>query len=228
MLLGGIIVEPSSLVEMLEGLSSWRKKHNMAAELKWSKVSKQKLEEYKSLVDGFFKRAEMGHMHFCCVVFSNVNYKKYHDGNKELGFYKLYCQFLVHRLGPYLLGDLDRLVIHLDHRNTDYKLSELQRFVTRGIRKFYRPTIVSPVASIDAIDSKSHPLSDFMQVCDILLGAVGYTWNGFEKIPGASAAKIELAKHIARKAKLPTLKCATPRERSDFNIWRFEFKKGAP
>ncbi len=226
MVLGGVIVASEKLADLLSTLHAWRQKHGMTAELKWTKVSKGKLEEYKAFVDAFFAAAQDDIIHFKSAVFAcgDIDYKSYHDGNVELGFYKLFYQLLVHRFGPYVPGMGDRLVIHLDERSSSYNLSDLRDFLRSGIGRWYSASHNS-VASVEAMNSKTHEHATIMQITDVLIGAIGWHWNQLELAPGASVAKQALATHIADRALLGSLRVNTPRSARRFNIWRFQFKK---
>ncbi|MHC4698029.1 MAG: DUF3800 domain-containing protein [Planctomycetota bacterium] len=229
MVLGGVIVPGQQLTNLLDALQAWRQQHGMTAELKWTKVSKGKLEEYKAFVDAFFVHAEDDIIHFKSAVFAcaDIDYKSFHDGNVELGFYKLFYQFLVHRFGRYVPGSADRLVIHLDERSSPYNLSDLRDVLRTGIGRWYS-TGRNCVASVEAMNSKTHEHATIMQIADVLIGAVGWHWNQLESAPGASIAKQALANHIADRAHLESLRVNTSRNARRFNIWRFQFKKRAP
>ena len=67
MVFGGIILPAEALAPFNDAMSLWRKSQNLMAELKWTKVSGQKLAEYKSLVDLFFSVS--GTLRFRSVVF---------------------------------------------------------------------------------------------------------------------------------------------------------------
>ncbi len=63
------------------------------SELHWVKVSKGKLETYKKFIDLF---ATYPGTDFRCVLLDTrtLDYKKYHNGDKELGFYKFLYFFI--------------------------------------------------------------------------------------------------------------------------------------
>jgi hypothetical protein len=181
---------------------------------------------YRELVDIFFLLSGKNSLHFKAVVFdtSQIDYRTYHRGDKELGFYKFFYQFLLHKFGPYAADDTHRLLVFLDQRTTSYKLSTLCTVLNRGIRKKYGRTL-DVVRRIEPVDSKK---CDLLQVADVLMGAVGYHCNDCHLLPSARQAKIELASYIASKAKLLSLKDNTPFGWRQFEIWRFRFKKKRP
>lgn len=229
MVFGGIIIRASALSAFNQAMRLWRESHGMLAELKWAKVSDRKLGEYKSLVDLFFSLAGKGTLHFRSVVFdtSQIDYRTFHESDRELGFYKFFYQFLLHAFGPYVTTDADRLVVFFDQRVTRYRFSTLYVVLNRGIRKKYGRG-VDAVRNIQAVVSHD---CDVIQVADVLIGAVGYQNNDCHLRPGARRAKIELADYIAAKAGLLSLKQNTPWRMRHFGIWLFRFgvgKKKAP
>ncbi len=64
MLLGGLILLAGDENAMQERFRHFRQQWKMFAELKWTKVSGQKLAEYKAFVDIFFDVFEAGSAHF--------------------------------------------------------------------------------------------------------------------------------------------------------------------
>ncbi|NOT25790.1 MAG: DUF3800 domain-containing protein [Acidobacteria bacterium] len=220
---GGIITSGRN-VDWFDGImAKWRDDNHMHAELKWTKVTNQKYAQYKALVDLFFEHAALHRLHFKSVVFDSteVDYA-YHDGDEELGFYKFYYQFLLHKFGVYAKSDEHSLYVSIDERSTTkYKLGTLKDVLNAGIRKkFGRNSNV--VKQVEPACSKH---SNLMQMADVLMGAVGWHSNDLADRPDARRAKIDLANYIAQKAKLGSLKHQTPYEQREFEIWRFKFSR---
>ena len=68
---GGICVHRDSIPTLKANLDAFRDRHKMHAELKWSKISNQKCEEYRALVDYFFALNNLNHLHFHSIVFDS-------------------------------------------------------------------------------------------------------------------------------------------------------------
>jgi hypothetical protein len=230
MVFGGIIVHATAVEPFNQAMNLWRDAQKMHAELKWVKVSDNKLAEYKSLMDLFFSLAGKNQLHFKSVVFdtSLIDYDAYHKGDKELGFYKFFYQFLLHSFGNYAIEKNRRMLIILDQRTTGkQKLSTLCTILNRGIRKKYHCDR-DVVRNVQAVDSKT---CNLMQIADVMMGAIGYQNNDCHLRPVARKAKIELANYIANKAHLMTLKQNTPWGMKHFGIWLFRLsgpKKKTP
>jgi len=227
MMFGGIIVRYNDIPLLESTIKNWRENAKMYAELKWTKVSKGKLDNYKSLVDLFFSLASENRLAFKSVVFdtSQIDYKRHFGGDKELGFYTFMYEFLLHQFGKYAVSDAHRLLVFLDERSSNYSLSTLRSLLNEGICKDYGRT-VNVVRSIEPLDSHK---SDFLQLADILMGAIGYHYNGCHLEPNASAAKKELANHIAGKLSIRELTQEMLSGREDFEIWQYHnIKKSTP
>ena len=94
MVIGGIIIPSDSVDEFSQTMQKYRTEQKMYAELKWSKVTNQKVTEYKRFVEYFFALNNTDNLHFHCIIIDNhqVNHRKFSKGDKELGFYKFYYQ----------------------------------------------------------------------------------------------------------------------------------------
>lgn len=183
------------------------------SELKWTKVSKSKLPIYKKFVDLFNSFPQTD---FRCLVLDRhaIDYQKYHEGNTELGFYKFLYFFLSRNIEKdWRHKEINNnYQIFIDHRREDEvgRLSDLKKFMNRHLGK-----VVSNVESVP--DSHNSPE---IQLVDILLGATGYCWEGFETSP----AKVELTKYITKVFGLPSLNKPTSYLTDKFNIWQFRLK----
>jgi hypothetical protein len=223
---GGVITPAANADEICAVLKRWRQKTGMHRELKWTKVSKAKLPEYKNFIDGFFYYALREAIHFQAVVFDthDPGYRRFLRANKDLGFYKLYYQFLLHKFGSYALTDATRLFVFLDESSqlTESRRDVMKIVLNRGIRQRWQRNadIVETVASL-----VSHE-NDLMQVADVLMGAVAFHWNQRHRLKQAAPPKTELAAYIASKARLRFLYQGTSPKRGGFGIWSFKFIQG--
>jgi hypothetical protein len=153
MVIGGIIAPRENETSFAEAMKLFRQGQNMHAELKWTKVSDQKLAEYKALIDLFFSFNRAFYFKAIVVDTQEIDHSRYNKEDAELGFYKLMYQFLLHSFGSELRQG-DRCIVHLDQRTTSrYKLSTLCAVLNNGLRKKYR-YLVNPVRNIQAVNSK--------------------------------------------------------------------------
>jgi hypothetical protein len=222
MVLGGIIT-PAANAAVLDGLMrAWRQDHKMFAELKWTKVTDQKFDDYKSFIDLFFDLAKRRKMLFKSIVLDamRIDYKTYHGGDKEVGFYKFFYQLLLHSFAKHLVPARQRAIVYFDERTTSYSLSDFHAILNNGIKKKYGIK-ENLIRAVEVAKSHDH---DLMQLADILMGAIGFHCNDWHLRPQSRKAKIDLANHIAGLLGLPSLQSPTPRGRDYFEIWRFRLK----
>ena len=209
-------------------IQAFRHEQGMFAELKWTRVSSQKLPQYRRFVEYFFALNNTNRLQFHCIIIDNhlVDHRRFSHGDKELGFYKFYYQFLLHRFGALCVKQPDaRFMVHLDDRTSRYSLATLKLILNRGGKKRYGIDC-APFVAVEPRDSKEVEL---LQVCDVLLGAIGFQKNGYDLVAGAKASKVQLAQHVAQQAGLPDLKADTRRGQMRFTIWNFRLqKKDAP
>lgn len=225
MVLGGIIIPAETIVTFNETMAAYRKKYNMNAELKWSKVKPQKLEEYKGFVEYFFALTNSDNIHFKSMIIDNhaVNHKKFSDGDHEAGFYKFYYQLIYHCFGRQYFNEAKKtkFIIHPDSRTSPYNLDELKTVLNHGMAKgFAKP--ISPFVSIEPLVSHN---TEIGQVNDIIIGAIGYHKNGYHLLANSSQGKISLADYIAKSAGLKNLQNNTPYNMRRFGIWNFRLSK---
>ena len=137
MVIGGLILDRTNEQRFAEAMALYRQSQNMLSEIKWTKVSAQKLREYRALIDLFFSVNRVIHFKAIVVDTREIDYRRYDKGDTELGFYKLMYQFLLHSFGAHLKST-DRCLIFLDRRTTGrYKLSTLCAVLNNGLRKKY-------------------------------------------------------------------------------------------
>lgn len=223
MVLGGVVLSRDFEPEFLRQVREYRDANHMHSELKWQKTSNSKLVAYQRFVDLLFENQRSIYFKAIIVDTHQMDNQKYNKGSKELGFYKMMYQLLLHSFGQ-VLGRSDRCLVTLDQRTTQrYKLSTLDVILNKGLRKKYGFKH-DPVRHVQAMDSAN---SDLIQLADVLMGAVGFQANDDDRRPGASAAKIALANYIARRARLLHLRQSTPKSLMHFSLWYFQFSVGS-
>lgn len=188
------------------------------SELKWTKVSNNKLQVYKKFIDFFTLFYQVD---FRCVVIDNhkVDYQIYHKNDKELGFYKFLFFFLSRNIEKDFrfkrIDDDYQILIDSRRRDDEFgRLTDLKKFLNNRLNQVCsKKDIVRNVESEP--DSK---LSPEIQIVDVLLGAIGYVWEGFQ----TSSPKLSLIEYIEQLFGLK-LNQPTPYLSDKINIWEFQF-----
>lgn len=175
MFIGGLWLPADKRESLKDELHAIRVKHKMFSEIKWNKVSASKIDFYIDLINYFFDKND--DMRFRCVVVekSKVNLVKYHDADAELGFYKFYYQLLHH-----WILDFNTYAIYLDIKTSRVKnrLKTLHQCLNRA-------NLSSEIKILQALPSQENI---FIQITDLLLGAVNAKFNG--QVSGEAKKKI--------------------------------------
>jgi uncharacterized protein DUF3800 len=229
MILAGVVINAKSIEDVVDKLRAFRERAKMTAELKWTKVSRGKLNQYKEIIDIFVDFTSSNVVHFKALIFDchQIDHRSFSDGDNEVGFYKFYYQLLLHCFGkPYCTTEHPmRFMVFLDERNTTYKLTTLKAFLNRGMASKFGIQS-SPFRQIEPRNSHK---CDITQMLDIVVGAVGYQRNMLHRRKDANPAKVELAAYLAKKLGWPHLLFDTNPHVMRFKLWTFRLqKKKAP
>lgn len=214
----GIIIENCFLEKVKNTILNSRKENNLYAEIKWSKISNQYEEKYINLIKAIESLINKDIMHFRSIIIDNhkINHKKYNDNNKEIGLYKFYYQLLKHCF----LKDINQTAeinVYIDKRITHYSLDDL-----KDCLNCTKDLAFCVIKTINHIDSKK---CDFIQVNDLLLGALSFHKNGNHKIDDTRISKVNIASFIAQSiAGTEILGECTPRRQKRFKVWNINFK----
>lgn len=219
MVLGGLVLDRKFETIFDKWFATYRDTRRMHGELKWAKVSANKLSEYKEVVD--IVRYCNNRLAFKAIVVDThqMNIKRYNNSDRDNAIDHMFYQFLVHMFGRHLVGE-DECIVTMDNRNSSQKLATLHEITNNGLRKQYDFQHY-PIREIRAMDSKD---SCYIQIADILMGAIGYQVNGDCDKPNASRAKCEVMNHILAQFSLDNFLKSTPKNRKEFSIWHIQFK----
>ena len=168
MSIGGLWVPRTLKAEVSREFRAVREGAGLRGEVKWSKVSQSRLADYQKLVDFFFERQDL---RFRAIVVdqSKVDVKRFHAGDRELGFYKFYFEMLEKWILPQ-----NRYLVLLDFSKN--KGADRYRTLRRVLENKTKGT--AWIDDLTVIDSYETPLA---QLSDLLTGAVAATWCGFER-----------------------------------------------
>lgn len=73
------------------------------------------------------------------------------------------------------------------------------------------------VEPLRAVEPRRSHDEDFLQLADVLLGALGYAWNESKDSP----AKMNLITYITKRLKWSSLRLATSPSSTRFNVWQW-------
>lgn len=182
-------------------------KHTARGEFGWSKVAPGKAAFFDELVTLFRDEPEL---RFRCLVTDRTQLKhdQFNDGDKELGFYKLYYQTLVHWLQP---GNVYHIYLDWQQNACQERFADLREVLGRKLSGRAK------IACLEPVSSHEQPL---IQLTDLLIGAVGYAWNQ----RNASQAKFDFCNRLADRIGKKSLAFSSPWKGSDpkFNIFNWQ------
>jgi hypothetical protein len=207
LVIGALYMRRELRDEIKAKLNELKSKHGYRGEIKWTKTTSRVLPLYQEAVDLFAGYAAED-LQFHCIKIerATIDYKLYHHGDREEGFYKFYYQLFKNKF-----KDGCSYFIYLDYKPTKLKnrVFVLEYYLKYRASKFSD----SVIRCVQAQHSKQ---SLFIQLADLLTGAVNYDNNQNEQ---KSAPKKQLVEHLAKAINKENLKfCSLPSE-SKFNIF---------
>jgi hypothetical protein len=208
MAIGGLWVPHSRKEQLTKAARRLFRALGIGSEVKWSKVSDQRIEDYKRIADFFFADPDL---RYRVIV---VDQKRFdperHGGDRELGFYKFYYELLVHWLET---GNEYLILLDFKQNQSAHRYHDLRTTLTRKLKG------TAQILDLTVIDSQETPLA---QICDLLTGAVASSWCDALR-PGGP--KEELVRHIAAQRHVPSMKVASfSPAPSKFNVFQIELQ----
>lgn len=215
---GGLCMRATTARQVYDSINEFRDQHRMTAEMKWSKVSNQKLVEYRAFVDLFFALNNTNRVQFHCVAFDSHrwNHTRYNDGDADIGLSKLYFNLILHKFVLRCAAH-GSLFVCLDRRTSSTALGDLRNIVNSvACRDF--DVQGTPVKQVVSRDSK---LDSILQMNDVILGAICAVRNGKHLLADGRKAKRVLARDVLEKSGLTTLDKSSPKHINRFTCWNF-------
>lgn len=213
MVLGGILCPEDLKAKVFNDIRDIKKKHGLSSwfEIKWTKVSKSKVEFYIELIDYFFEIEELFFRGIVAMDKTKLDHDKYNDGDYDTWYYKMYFALLNPMIDPF-----GKYNIFIDIKDTrgGPKVKKLREVLCNNMYDFKGEVI----QNISQIDSKE---SEILQLSDLLIGALSYYNRDIYLCEGSNEGKnriIETLKEIHG----INLSATTHKTESKFNIfvWR--------
>lgn len=184
MVIGGVFCSKTKVKKINRDIRKIKEKHNIGpnAEVKWHKVSNNKLEFYKELIEYFFDNDEL---HFRCVIApekQNLNLEKYSLTYNDW-YYRIYYLLLKE-----IVSNVDdEYYIYMDIKDTrgGEKVKKLKDVLNNLLYAFYDDV----VKNIQLVRSDE---IEIIQLSDILIGAVSYVNRNLNNTSNGKAEIINL------------------------------------
>ncbi len=240
MLLGGVWIEEVNIKNASTQIAYLRKKSgyknskgqhiDFLGEFKWQKTSDKYMSVYKELVDIFFEWIDKDVARFCCMLIdkNNPNIKKFDNMDGD-GYFKLLYQLYLHNSKTPAIYKI--FPDSITNPTVKVNLPKLDSILDAKLREKFVPLLnpdeeMPTKGFVNNITPMNSKLTDFIQIVDVILGAIGFLQNGLFRKKGAKKAKVELMKYIFEKMALSGYikimgKTYYVAKSTKFNIWIF-------
>lgn len=213
---GGCIVPAHRHAEIKARLSAKKVELGFGKELKWQRVTDQRLADYRKMVTSFFDELRADRVRMRVVFQDNQNVRRRVVGElRHEPYYKLYYQFIKHAFGLAHMPEredgtrlrlfLDRLP-HTEEHTAQFKSYLAALPLNSQLREKRLKMDPSHIAEVDSSEHVS------LQCVDIVLGSMAFRFNekhlvkaeGTPRRGRRTMAKEKLYKHVL--AQIRTLK----------------------
>jgi hypothetical protein len=212
MLLGAIWCPAESTRPIADEMRAIKLAHRLSPEfeVKWTKVSPAKLDFYRDIIDYFFREKNL---HFRALIADKrrLNHAAFPGQDHDTWYYKM----LFTLLSPLLSPEVGyRIYLDLKDTQSSAKAAKLHEVLCNDRYDFDRKLIerVQPVSSREVQQ---------LQLCDLLLGAIGYTNRGLT----TNSAKLALVERIRKHSHYSLLRSTLLGERK-LNLFHWHGKDG--
>lgn len=208
MVLGAIWLPEQKKEEIFERLKEIKLKNGFSTsfEIKWNKVSKQKVDFYLELINYFFDDDDL---HFRTLVVPNksiLDHSSFNQTHDDF-YYKMYFDLLKIILSPDYSYN-----IYLDIKDTrsQSKVEKLHDVLCSSHYDFEK-NIIKKIQQV-----RSHEVYA-LQLCDLLTGAISYLHRNLE----TSETKLKLINRIRERSGYTLLHNTLPKEdKLNVFVWR--------
>lgn len=210
MVIGAISCPRDHKHDVVHQIHLLKKQYNAQGEFGWKRLSPNRRDFYWALLELFGRDPALTFR--CLVVDRNIlDHDTYNAGDKELGFYKLYYQMLVHWLKR---GCAYHIYLDWQQNKAQHRFANLKTILEQKLSGKARLECLEPVTS--------HNLP-LIELTDLLIGAVGYVWND----RGRSNLKVEFCRDLAQAIGRQSLKETTALSEEKFNVFHFQGRTDA-
>lgn len=198
-------------------LTELKERYGLLERIKWTNVPTQPgnyFEGYRAFIKDFL---ETDGLYFKCMVIDThkypLNNMKLWGGDALVGYQKFYCVFLADGLMKRFPNFYYEVVID---QFSGVSCADLERMTEGRYVKKAKPKSAMYHCKVKAGDEKT---SNILQLADLLVGAVGFAWNGGLKRESYRAARRrEIVKLLEQETKI-SLSQPTSWSQRKFNIW---------
>lgn len=203
-LIGGIWIPAEFRNALKERIIALKREFGFKREIKWKHVAPSTLSFFQKLIDIFFSDERLL---FRCIVVDSTQFdlQRFHEGDAELGFYKLYYELLEKRFEP---GFSYRVFL-------DYKINRLPSRV-----KTLQKCLENKYPNLKPIVFQALPSTEVLiiQLVDVLLGATGYKLHDLNSSSAKHTIVKRIEHHLGHEIK------PTDLETKKFNVFKIKLR----
>lgn len=204
MVLGYVALPYNRIKRIKERVKEIRNKHKKHNEIKWTKLSNWNVNFYIDLVNLFF---DTSYLNFRAIVIDKSKYKDNLCDNFDEFYYKMYYQLIMHKL-----DSSKGYNIYLDIKDdlSQYRIDKLKEILNIKMSFIFKIQHV-----------RSHEV-EFIQLCDMFIGAISYFENSLDRQIDSSlppTPKTKLIEHISSMLERKISDQTKPSEEK-FNVFR--------
>lgn len=198
---------------------NFRNKRKFYKEFKFTDIRNENLPVYKGLIDIFFNSKNVS---FSCLVFDKkqLDLKKYFKGDYERAYGVYVARLVSGALEAEASKGSNYIVILADDVSTS-KDDKFEKVVKDKVKMRLRRNAVFGVARLE-----SHAITE-IQMTDVLLGIVAYSFKVKFGLVKASGAKLQMVKYLQKKLDIEKLSQSHERKMRGglrFNVEEFDAK----
>lgn len=162
-------------------------KINTWTEIKWTKLTKGKIDYYKELIDYFYKKDEIGLRILLAKGKTKLNHEKYNAGEYINWYYKMYY-FLLNKV----IDENYKYFLLFDQKEKEtlHRLKQVREILINHKKSSLHSNFDFDIKQINSKES------ELMQLLDVFLGAVTYTNRNLYKRTPEKSVKDEIIQYI--------------------------------
>lgn len=184
MCIGYTVIDSEKYDVLKKNIKALKLKHKTPTEIKWNKLSNSRWQLYKELIDFFF----FNQIEFRAILIKEKNNLKTNDFNR-LDHNSHYYKTLSLLLRNKILNDYRSYNVYLDVKDTRGK--QRIKYLKKELSLHYPSE--SPFKNFQHLHSSEN---EFLQLTDILIGAICYKARGLKDSSNASEIRLKIVDYL--------------------------------
>jgi hypothetical protein len=207
MLLGALWCLNSEVKRISSEIRQIKEEYQSRGEIKWVKVSNSRSIYFKKLIDYFFNESNLN---FRCLIVnekSKLDHDLYNRGSHDSFYYKMQFYLIRNIMTP---ENSYNIYVDMKDTKSQQSINTLKEILCNNFYDF-EELLINRIQHIRSSES------EFIQLADLLIGAIGYKCRGLT----TNKTKIEIVELISKKSGLDLVHSTPPWE-DKFNLFFFE------